>query len=172
MPACHVEVSPVSFEDPCFFSKLAFFVILPVYFLENPSFAQVCSKHSVFMLTFDRYEFIQESEELLNLLFGKIRIIFCIFHFEGVNFQVLSGYNIRERVKAWIADRNAHGIVSIFLQKLYEGFFSIEASLSPSADGVFVNLLHCNWSPSLEEFQPRFTPAGSYPGVSLWFLGL
>jgi hypothetical protein len=28
------------------------------------------------------------------------------------------------------------------LQKFYEGVFGVEASLSPSANGVFVNLLH------------------------------
>jgi len=143
MSACDVDVSPVSFKDPRFFPKSAFFVIPPAYFSENPSLAQMGSKHSVFVLTFDGYEFIQESEELSNLLFRKIGVVLCILNLEGVNFKILSGYYVRERVEAWIADRNTHGIVSIFLQKLHEGVFSIEAPLSPSADGVFVNLLHC-----------------------------
>lgn len=142
MPVGQIEVSPVSFEDSRFFRKPFFFVVSPAYFFEDPSFAQVRPEHGVFVFVLDRNEFIQESEEFFDLLFRKVGVILCVFDFEGVYLRVFSGYYVWQRAEAWIAYRNTYGVIPVFLQKFHEGVFGVEASLSPSANGVFVNLLH------------------------------
>ena len=110
-----MEVSSISFEDSCFFRQSALFEVFPVYFFEDPSFSQVRPKHGVFVRILDRNEFIQKSEEFFYLLFWIIGVILCILDFEGVHFKFFSGYNVWQRVKAWIADWNAHGVISILL---------------------------------------------------------
>ena len=115
MPVGQIEVSPVSFEDSCFFRQSAFFVVSPAYFFEDPSFAQVRPKHGVFVLILDGNEFIQESEEFFNLLFRIIGVILCILDFEGVYLRVFSGYYVWQRVEAWIADWNTYGVIPVLL---------------------------------------------------------
>ena len=142
VPFSYIEVSPVPFEDSCLLWKFAFFVVSPVDFFEYPSFAQVRSEHGVFVLIVDGNEFIQEPEEFFNLLFREVGVVLCVFDFESVHFRAFSCHYVGQGVKAWVADWNTYGVVSVFLQKFYEGVFGVKASLSPSANGVFVNLPH------------------------------
>ena len=142
VPFGYIEVSPIPFEDSCLLWKFAFFEVSPVDFFEYPSFTQVRREHSVFVLIIDGNKFIQEPEKFFNLLFREICIVLCVFDFESVHVRVFSCHYVWQGVKAWVANWNTHGVVPVFLQKFYEGVFGVEASLSPSANGVFVNLPH------------------------------
>ena len=96
----------------------------------------------MFVFIIDGNEFIEESEEFFDLLFRKVGVVLRVFDLEGVHLRVFSCHYVGQRVKTWIADWNTYGVVSIFLQKFYERVLGVEASLSPSTNGIFVNLLH------------------------------
>jgi hypothetical protein len=138
----HIQVSPVSLENPCFFRKLPFLVVSPAYFFENPPFAQMRGKHCMFVLILDGNEFIQESEELFDLLSWKIGVVLCVFDFEGVHLRVSPAYYVGQGVEAWVTDRNSNGAKPSFLQQFYQGIFGVETSFSPPANGILVNFSH------------------------------
>lgn len=64
-----------------------------------------------------RDKFIKEPEEFVNLLYWEIGIVSGVLDFESIDVWALSGYDIRQRVQAWIADRNTNRVETVLSEE-------------------------------------------------------
>jgi hypothetical protein len=144
-----VKVAPVTLQDANFIRKLVLLPVRPTYFLEKPFLAQMRRHHSVLILVASGYEFVEESEELVDLLLGKVSVVAGVFHFKSVGVLAFSGHDVGQRVEAGVADWNAHGAVTLFLEELDEHGLAVEASLAPPTKFNFINFLNSRFLLSL-----------------------
>ncbi len=102
----------------------------------------MCCDDGVFLFFVCGYEFVEESEELVDLLFGEVCVVGGVFDFEGEGVLVFSCHDVGERVEAGVADWDADGVVPVFLEEFDEYVFAVEASFAPSAKRDLVNFFH------------------------------
>ncbi len=79
------------------------------------------------------YEFVEEPEELVNLLPRKVSVVTRILDFEGVHVVASSCHYVWQRVEAGVAYGNADSLATISLQELDEYVLAVESSFSPSS---------------------------------------
>ncbi len=93
------------------------------------------------------YELVEEPKQFVNLWLRKICVVGGVLDLKRKGMLTFSGHDVRQRVQAWIADGDADGVVSVFLEKLNKDAFAVEAAFAPSSKRNFVNFFHCNISP-------------------------
>ena len=84
-------------------------------------------------------EFVEEPEELVDLLPGEVCVVGGVFYFEGVHVAAPSCHDIGKRVEAGVAYGNSDGVVAFLLKELNQYGFAVEASFSPAAESHSVN---------------------------------
>lgn len=84
-------------------------------------------------------EFIEEAKELVHLRLRKISVIRCVLHLEGVDLRALAGNYVGKRAEARVADWNPDRVAAVFLKKLDQDAFAVEASFAPASKGDFVD---------------------------------
>ncbi len=109
-------------------------------FPEDPLLAQVRCQQSVFVRILQRNEFVEKSEELVNLLLRKIGIIAGVLNFEREDMRVTSRDDVRQRIEAGIAHGNAHSVITVVRKKPYKNIFAVETSLAPATKFCFVDI--------------------------------
>lgn len=82
---------------------------------------------------------VEEPEEFINLLFGKVGIVSGVFHFKGISVKTPSSHYVWQGIETGVADRNPNGVIAFLLQKLHQNSFTIEASLAPATKSHPVN---------------------------------
>jgi len=82
---------------------------------------------------------VEEPEEFINLLFGKVGIVRGVFHFKSIRVKIPSSHYVRQRIEAGVADGNPNGVVALLLQQLHQNGFTIEASFAPATKSHPVN---------------------------------
>jgi len=80
-----------------------------------------------------RYKLIEEPEELVNLLLGKIRVVASVLYFKSVSVLAFAGHKVWQWAQARVAYGDPHGVVPIFLQELHKHGLAVEATFAPSA---------------------------------------
>ena len=95
--------------------------------------------YGVFVFFVCGYEFVEEAEELVHLLFGEVGVVAGVFDFEGVAVLVFSGDDVGQGAEAGVADWDADGVVAVFLEEFDEYVFAVEASFAPSAERDLVD---------------------------------
>ncbi len=76
---------------------------------------------------------VEELEEFVDLLFGKVGVVAGVFYFKSVYVAAFSCHDVWQGVEAWVAYWNSDGVVAFFLQELNQYCFAIEASFAPTA---------------------------------------
>ena len=76
---------------------------------------------------------VEEPEEFVDLLFGKVSVVAGIFYFKSIAVRAFSCHDIWQGIEAWVAHWNTDGIVAFLLQELYQYRFAIEASFAPAS---------------------------------------
>ncbi len=80
----------------------------------------------------DGDEFVEEPEELVDLLLGKVGVVGGVFDFKSVHVKVASRHDVWQGVEAWVAYGDPNGVVAFLLQKLHQDGFAVEASFAPT----------------------------------------
>jgi len=93
-------------------------------------------------------QFVQKAEELVYLRLREVSVVCCVFYFESIGVVTFACHDVWERVKTWVAYRNADRIIVVFLQQLDKNTFAVETAFAPSAECDLVDFLHGNSSSS------------------------
>ena len=94
---------------------------------------------SVFVFISGGNELVKKAEEFVDLLFRKVGVVACVFHFKGVDVFAFSRHYVWEGVEAGVADGDADGVVTIFLQEFNQNGFAVEAPFAPTPKFDSVN---------------------------------
>ena len=94
---------------------------------------------SVFVFISGGNELVKKTEEFVDLLFRKVGVVACVFHFKGVDVFAFSRHYVWEGVEAGVADGDSDGVVAFFMQEFYQDGLAVEASFAPTPKSDSVN---------------------------------
>ena len=84
-------------------------------------------------------EEVEKPEEFVDLLFGKVGVVGCVFYFESVAVGAFSRHDVWQGVEAGVAYWNSDGVVAFLLQKLNQYCFAVEAPFAPTTKPHSIN---------------------------------
>lgn len=62
-----------------------------------------------------RYEFVEKSEEFVDLFLWKVGVVIGVFYFESVDVLIFASDYVRKGLEAWVAYRYSDSVVAAFL---------------------------------------------------------
>ena len=78
----------------------------------------MCGNDSVLVFFVGGDKFVEEAEELVDLRFGKVGVVCSVFNFKCICVFTFACHDVRERVQAGVAVRDADSVVPVFLEQL------------------------------------------------------
>jgi hypothetical protein len=73
----------------------------------------MCRQNGMLVLIFKRDKLVQKPEQFINLLLWKIGIVLRVLDLERVDAGTFPPYDVRQRIKAWVAHRNPDRMITM-----------------------------------------------------------